>query len=274
MDNSADPRTEQIRLAVVQFPRTAPDRAAHIHRMADYLVNLEPADIVLLPEDWLGPQVVPWPEYLGMVKILAAGLPPACLLVSGAQYVETADGVFSRGLFLLPGREIPFDKQFPSQAVGERGFVRPGRFLPVVEHRGVRLGAVVCVDLMYPELTRRLALQGAEVVLNPANIPADRLELWRALGLVRAAENTVFLACANNTGTSYEDGRPVSGGSFVARPNGCGFSAAGPCEGVYYFDIDLTEIKAVRRRWPYLADVRGLREGIQHCPGGKPPASD
>jgi len=68
---------------------------------------------------------------------------PGCLLVSGAQYTQTADCVFSRGLFLAPGREpIPFGKQFPSQAVGERGFVHSGRFLPVVEHHGVHLAEV------------------------------------------------------------------------------------------------------------------------------------
>jgi len=251
----------EIRLALVQFPRDVTDRAANIRRMAAYMTDTGPADIVLLPEDWLGPRIIAWPDYLAVVRDLAALLPPGCLLVSGAQYTQTADGVFSRGLFLAPGREVLFDKQFPSQAVGERGFVNPGRFFPVVEHRGVRIGAVVCVDLMYPELVRRLALSGAQVILSPANIPAGRLDLWRALGQVRAAENTVFVAMANNTGTTYEDGRVVSGGSFVARPHGYGFRSAGSGEGVFHFGLDLTEIAAARERWPYLADVRGLCAG-------------
>lgn len=256
----------QIRLAVVQFPRAARDPEAGIRLMDGYLAECAPADIVLLPEDWLGPQVIAWPDYAAVVGKLAAGLPPGCLLVSGAQYVQTVDGVFSRGLFWAPGREpVPFDKQFPSHAIGERGFVNPGRFLPVVEHCGVFIGAVVCVDLMYPELARRLALQGAQVILNPANIPASRLDLWHSLGLVRAAENTVFLACANNTATTYGDGRAVSGGSFVARPYGHGLIPTGSQAGVFYFDLDLAEIAAARERWPYLDDVRP--PACSHGPG-------
>ncbi|HUW65645.1 MAG TPA: hypothetical protein VMW83_13325 [Spirochaetia bacterium] len=89
-------------------------------------------------------------------------MPPGCLLESGAQYVSIAGTVYSRGLFLPPGQgAVPFEKHFPSHAIGERRFVTPCHCLPVVEHRGVRLRAVVCVDLMYPELLRRLALQGS-----------------------------------------------------------------------------------------------------------------
>jgi len=97
------------------------------------------------------------------------------------------------------------------------------------------------------------------VVLNPASIPADRAELWRALGLARAAENTIFLAMANNTATSYSDGRPVSGGSFVAWPYGNRLTDAGPAEGLHYFSLDLAEITRVRSRWPYLEDVRAAK---------------
>lgn len=248
----------EIRLALVQFPRSARDHEANIRRMTDYLVNTAPVDVVLLPENWLGPRVIAWADYLAIIEQLAAVLPPGCLLVSGAQYIQTADGIFSRGLFWTPGREaVPFDKQFPSQAIKERHSVSRGRLLPVVEHRGTRIGALVCVDLMYPELARRLALQGAEIILNPAGIPASRLELWQALGMVRAAENTVFVAMANNTGTSYDDGREVSGGSFVAGPYGYGFNAVGPQGGIFYFNLDLAQIAVVRQRWPYLADIRG-----------------
>lgn len=248
-----------IRLALVQFPRQARDRKSNAGRMAGYLAGCAPADIVLLPEDWMGPGVIDWPEYLSAVRKLAKALPAGSLLVSGAQYTRTPEGVFSRGLFLGPAGEAVFEKRFPSRAVGERGFVRPGRFSPVLEHRGVKVGAAVCVDLMYPELVRHLALSGAQVILSPANIPADRLDLWRALGLVRAAENTVFVAVANNTATAYGDGRPVEGGSFVARPYGHGFASAGSGEGIHFFEIDPEEITAARKRWPYLDDIQELR---------------
>jgi len=213
----------------------------------------------LLAENWLANQVISWQEYLEVLLALSNLLPPETLLAGGAQYVKASE-VVSRGAFLRQGAVIgQYEKLFPSQAVGERRLVRPGTESPVVEHKGVKIAAAVCVDLFYPEVIRRLALAGAVLVLNPANIPYSRASLWQALGRVRAAENTIFVAMACNTGTHYSDGRAVSGGSFVAYPDGRRVRSFGTAEGVFKVSLDLSLLPQVRSRWPYLEDIRDQR---------------
>ncbi|SHI35303.1 carbon-nitrogen hydrolase family protein [Desulfofundulus thermosubterraneus] len=275
-----------VKLAIVQFPRDRTDLDQNIAQMHKFLDEITAdVDVVLLPEDWLGATVIDWDDYQEIIvklfhgAILSRGksggyipdgphvvgspsLTP--VLVSGAQYVRAEGGIFSRGMILGGELSAPvfFEKQFPSQAIGERKYVKPGTLLPVIRHRGTPLGVVVCVDIMYPEIVRSLALRGALLILNPANIPAARMPLWQSVGITRACENTVFVVAANNTATSYPDGREVQGDSFVAYPDGYTLLSCGREPGVYYFDLDLSRVNKVRQRWPYLEDVRSNRESI------------
>lgn len=70
----------------------------------------------------------------------------------------------------------------------------------VFEHKGWRLGLLICYDVEFPEAVRGLALQGADAVLVPtANMePFD--EVQRVLLPARALENSLCLAYANACG--------------------------------------------------------------------------
>jgi predicted amidohydrolase len=76
----------------------------------------------------------------------------------------------------------------------------------------------------------------------------------------RAAENTIFVAFANNTKSFYPDDRPVSGHSMVVSPRGDVLLEADDAEGVFVVEIDLAQITEARRRWPYLADSLSLEK--------------
>jgi len=252
-----------LKIAVVQLQRKQ-NKEGNFRQVVDLVEKIE-ADVILLPENWLGKEVLPFGCYLSLVREIAAVLSPDTLLAAGAQYVEDGGRYFSRGVFASRKSQkyICYEKHFPSQAVGERGRLQSGKLLPVIEHAGWKMAAVVCVDLFYPEIVRRLALQGCQLILNPVSIPADRLSLWQSLGLVRAAENTIFVVTANNTGSAYLDGREIAGGSFVALPNGCLGAVAGKEKEVLVFELDQELIAETRKRWPYLEDARILYRKIE-----------
>lgn len=250
----------RIKLAIVQFPRQSNELAPNLDLMTDYLVSAEPdVDVVLLPEGWLGPLLMGHEDYEKIVQDLFVKLrSPDCLLASGAQYLNIGDQKLARGYFISKQLKapVPYEKLFPSQAVGERKFISPGSHLPVVPHKGILVGAAVCVDFFYPEVVRSLALRGASLVLNPANIPTNRMPLWHRLGVTRAGENTVFTAMANNTRSVYPDKRQITGDSFVAFPDGFQLFTFGPEPGIYCSELELGLIDQVRQRWPYLDDIR------------------
>jgi predicted amidohydrolase len=104
---------------------------------------------------------------------------------------------------------------------------------PVVETALGRIGLAVCYDLEFPELTRGLALQGAELIALPANWPRDRVDrempILALLGCSTAYLNKVFVAVCDRCGT--ERGLEFEGGSVIAGPDGRVLAGGGAGEG-------------------------------------------
>jgi predicted amidohydrolase len=90
---------------------------------------------------------------------------------------------------------------------------------PVLDTRFGRIGLAVCYDIEFPELTRGLALGGAELIVLPANWPRDEEpSMLRSLASTTAYLNRVFVAVCDRCGT--ERGLEFEGGSVIAHPDG------------------------------------------------------
>ncbi|MDP4220802.1 MAG: nitrilase-related carbon-nitrogen hydrolase [Bacteroidota bacterium] len=83
-------------------------------------------------------------------------------------------------------------------AAGDLGF--PVFEIEVGNGEKIRLGMEICYDWRFPEATRSLALQGAEVIAMPSNIVTTTGMLLETLK-VRAFENKVILAFADRVGS-------------------------------------------------------------------------
>lgn len=250
----------KLKVALIQFARL-PEKQENLE-MLRILRGIGSVDIVCLPEVWLGGDILHPQEAAALLSRLGEAAKAGRFhLLAGAFFLRRGGRVFSTAPFLGGrGEVLGFsDKLFPSKAVGERAFCSPGRRLPVFQVKGTKVGAVVCVDALYPEVSRSLALRGAQVLFNPSNIPEDRVALWRHVAAARAAENTVFYAFVNNTATAYSDGRRVKGGSLIVSPQGQVVAQADGGEECLKAELDLASADRVRERWPYLADVQRLR---------------
>jgi omega-amidase len=228
--------------------------------VAEYLGEAE-GDLVVLPENWLSTKPVPIGEYRREVLRLASRL--GSHLLAGIQYVEVNGGVYSIGLLASPQGSlwVVCEKLFPSASVGERLHLRPGVLRgPVDPGLGVKIACVACVDIFYPEIARYHSLRGALVIINPASIAWNRVLLWRSVLASRAAENVVFAAGANKTGTPYPDGRLTGGYSAVYAPDGELLEGLGPHPGVLKASIDPAISEAVRTRRRFIEDVARLED--------------
>ncbi len=246
-----------VRLALVQPSRDRLDKTKNFQTVTQLLQKIHDVDIVCLPENWAGVVTLSEAELADALALLGRSARQGhYTLLTGSLIVEHKDYRIARGHALGPdGAVLGYtEKIFPSHAVGERAFLRPGELLPVFTVGELRFGVAICVDLFYPELIRSLAQRDIAILFNPSNIPENRLGLWRSLLCARAAENTIFVAFANNTHSSYPDDRPVRGHSMVISPRGDVLFEADDAEGVYTVEIDLAQIAEARKRWPYLAD--------------------
>ncbi|WCB96790.1 (R)-stereoselective amidase [Baekduia alba] len=125
---------------------------------------------------------------------------------------------------------------------GEKRLFAPGAGAPpVVETRAGRVGVVICYDLEFPELTRAVALAGADLLAVPTNWPlvprpdGERPpEAVVAMGTARV--NRMAVACADRLGT--ERGLEWTGGSSIVGVDGW-VVAETHAVGMVVADVDL-----------------------------------
>lgn len=102
----------------------------------------------------------------------------------------------------------------------EKNWFDPGEtMIQVQEIRGAKVGIMICFDWIFPEVTRVLALQGADVICHPSNLVLDYCQ--QAMRS-RCLENNVFAITANRFGA---DKRPhgelrFTGKSQIVAPKG------------------------------------------------------
>jgi len=252
----------KLRIALVQFGRDELDKPKNVDRMLSILSEIKNADIVCLPEAWTGRGLfLEEKECESLISSLCqCAAQNGYNLLTGGLFNRRGEKIFDTcHIISRNGKVIGFyDKRFPSAAFNEREFVSPGNVSPVFKVDNVNIGILICVDALYPELARSLALNNAQIIFNPSNIPQNRSELWKHVSVTRAAENTVFYVFVNNTNTLYPDGRMVKGHSIVASPDGEVLLDAGEEEKVFQVELDLNQIDRIRKRWRYLNDIRQL----------------
>ena len=121
---------------------------------------------------------------------------------------------------------------------------------------GIKSAIVICYELEFPEIIRKLALQGVELIIAPtgqsSNWPAAALYNCRT----RAFENGIYVIYAKSTGNL--NGINFMGESKIIGPDGLDIVNAGTTEKVITGEINTDEISSVRNKLPYLDDSRKL----------------
>ena len=112
--------------------------------------------------------------------------------------------------------------------LGVDRFTTPGDELPIFDTTLGRIGIEICYDLRFPEVTRTLALHGAEIVAHPTNFPMAAKVQTELITVARAAENRIYLLTANRVGK--ERWGEFCGWSQIVDPYGKRLAEAGETE--------------------------------------------
>lgn len=139
-------------------------------------------------------------------------------------------------------------------AVDATQFAAGAQRSPVVRLNGWNVALAICYDVEFPELTRALARDGADLVLVPTANMAPYVSVPRRLVPARAEENGIFLAYANYIGS--EGAFSYCGLSCICDPAGADLARAGEDEVLIVADLDLARIGEVRQGVDYLRDRR------------------
>jgi deaminated glutathione amidase len=122
----------------------------------------------------------------------------------------------------------------------------------LLEALGRLVGLSVCYDLRFPELYRRLAAMGAEVLVVPAAFTLmTGKDHWKVLLRARAIENQSWVVAAAQWG-EHPGGRRTFGKSCIIDPWGEIVAQASEGVGVVVAEIDPAITERVRSSLPAL----------------------
>jgi len=134
-------------------------------------------------------------------------------------------------------------------ATQESKNVTPGTEVPpLIEIAGFKVGLMTCYDVRFPELARRLVLDGAEVLALPAAwVKGPLKEMhWEVLVTARALENTCYVVAVG------ECGERNIGNSMVVDPLGVAIARAAETPALVFTTLERERLNHARKILPVL----------------------
>jgi predicted amidohydrolase len=150
------------------------------------------------------------------------------------------DRLYNAATLIGPGGLIGSYRKNHLPYLGIDRFVDRGdRPFDVYSTPAGNIGIEICYDIIFPENSRVMALQGADILALPTNFPRGRGEkITDHVVTTRAIENRVYVVTANRIGS--ERGHGFSGLSKIASATWETLALASPDkEEIIYAEIDL-----------------------------------
>ncbi len=153
------------------------------------------------------------------------------------------------------GKEVArYCKLQPFTLGGEKANYVAGDDVCLFRWQEFTVASFICYDLRFPELFRRAAQRGANLITVIASWPDARVDHWLSLLKARAIENQAYVIGVNRCGNDpklYHSGR-----SSIFDYSGKLLADAGSEEGWIEADVDLASLNEYRKALPFLADIR------------------
>lgn len=235
-----------IRIACVQSNVVFGDPSANTKKaIADLeFLKEQGVQLAVFPEAFLTGYCVECAEDARQIGIQASELEDlrrACDRLDMMAVVGFAeregDTLFNSAALLEPDCPPRVYRKSHLPELGLDKFVGQGKGpLQLFETRIGKIGVLICFDMRFPEATRMLALQGADLIVLPTNWPEGAEVSADHIAIARAAENRVFFATCNRVGE--ENGFRFIGRSKIVSPTGQVLAAAGGEEETIIADLD------------------------------------
>ena len=253
---------ETIKAAAIQFNVKQGDVDANLAyvREALHRVAGQGAQLVVLPEMWSSGfsyknlNVLALRTAAIVEELLALAL-ELKLVIIGSMPEPNGDKVFNTVHVIDNGTLAGiYRKMHLFSLLGEDKAFSGGDQWLLAETTLGKIGVIVCYDLRFPELSRRLALEGAVVICVPAQWPRPRQEHWRTLLRARAIENQLYVISCNACGIVGK--LDFFGMSMIIDPKGELIAEAGDEERDILGHLDLQSLHDWRSQIPCFGDRR------------------
>lgn len=159
--------------------------------------------------------------------------------------VQVFDGS-GQALSLYRKLHLPSDDERGTFAMGDR--------IVTFDLCGFKVAPLICYDVEFPESVRACVAAGADLIIAPTALRKHWAQIADMMIPVRALENGVFVAYANQAGREAD--WHYAGLSCIIGPDGQQLARAGDEPAVILAELDHGAVAAARARVTYRQDVR------------------
>lgn len=164
-------------------------------------------------------------------------------LVPGSLYEDSGGKIFNSAPVINPVGEVitRYRKMYPFYPY-EAG-VAEGQDICVFNVPGYgRFGLYICYDIWFPELSRAMVTEGAEVLLLPTLTDSQDRNVEHAMIRATAAQQQCYFVGVNGTG------KQALGQSLIVGPDGEIIHSAGSHEEILLLEVDFERVRRCRER--------------------------
>ena len=248
-----------MKISIIQQNIVWEDKTRNFERLEKLISNLSNTDIIILPE-MFNTGFSMDPERLGELPFsetfdwMLHASEEGNLGICGSYIVKENCNFYNRWLFVTPDKKSwQYDKRHLFTITNEERSFTHGTKRLTFKFRGVRISPNICYDLRFPVWSRNK--NDYDLLINSANWPEPRRDVWITLLIARAIENQCYVAGANRVGT---DGNTVKycGDSMIINPKGEVINSADKNkECSISAELSLTELKEFLKKFPAHLDA-------------------
>lgn len=132
---------------------------------------------------------------------------------------------------------------FPTERIRGGGWTTPGKKVEVFETDLASIGITICYEGDFPELSRMLAVKGAEVIVRPSALLRS-YDIWEMTNMARAYDNHVYMIGVNCLGPDAEENY-YFGHSMIVSPIAQKLALARGTEEIISYKLDSDPLKHV-----------------------------
>jgi omega-amidase len=258
---------QPLRIALLQMDVVHGDPDANFRRAQEMIEEVtaaqEKPDVIVMPEMWNTGYSLANIKQIADVdgqrtkQVIGDLARQAGVHIVAGSVANLIDGDVYNTIFAFDRQgevQAQYSKIHLFRLLEEEKYLKAGNQLGKLNLDGTQAGMMICYDIRFPELSRRLALDGAKLLIVPAEWPHPRLHHWRSLLIARAIENQMYVCAVNCVGSGA--GNEFFGHSMVIDPWGEVLAEADEQEQIVQADINLALVDEVRERIPVFNDRR------------------
>jgi len=248
-----------MKISVIQPDIVWEDKDRNLEKIGQMVSELKDTEIVILPEMFttgfsMNPETLFETPDSGTFDWMIHTSEKGNFGICGSYIVREKDNYFNRWIFVSPDHKSwKYDKRHLFRMSNEEKSYTQGNKRLIFRFRELRICANICYDLRFPVWSRNK--NDYDLLINSANWPLSRENVWSILLQARAIENQCFVAGSNRVGT---DGAGIKycGNSMIINPKGVIIAKADEREeGSVSGEISVSELDSFRKKFPVWKDA-------------------